>query len=124
MARNPKRKQLTRETCTPDQLRCWNAVSRLVGGDHHLGGPVYECGYGIEVSFAGDVATYDGDVMTRMVLIAHFEAVRFSLGNGGPYRLKLQAHPREHGHASLAKRHPTLDDLAKEIDRMRAMYRQ
>jgi hypothetical protein len=124
MARNPQRKQLTRETCTPDQLRCWNAVSRLVGGDHHLGGPVYECGYGIQVSYLGDVATYDGDVMTRMVLIAHAEAVRFSLGNGGPHRLKLEAHPREHGHDSWAKRHPTLDDLAKEIDRMRAMYRQ
>lgn len=105
-----KRKRLTRKTCTPDQLRCWNALSWVVGGDHHFDGPVYECGKGIAVSHFGGVDTFDGDEMTRLVLVAHADLVRISVVNGGPQQVKLEAHPRKES-GSLYERHPSLDDL-------------
>lgn len=109
-----KPKQLTRDTCTPQQLRCWDALSYVVGGDHRLPRNVYECGEGIKASFTGEAATYDDSLLTRLVLVAHADAVRFAISGSGPYLFAITAHPRSHEHICFMGRHPTLRDLADD----------
>lgn len=109
-----KPKQLTRDTCNPHQLRCWNALSYVVMGDHHLPRKVYECGNGIKASFVGEAATFDGSMLTRLVLVAHADAVRFAISGSGPNRFSVTAHPRSHASTRCMSRHPTLKDLADE----------
>lgn len=117
-----KKKPLTRKDCTPEQLRCWKALSWIVGGDHHIYHPVYACGYGIETTMHGEAATWDGSLLTQMVLVAHCDAVRISIdGGGGPYRYKLMIHPREHGHDDWSRKHPTIDDLIKAAKELKEL---
>ena len=117
-----QRKRLSRKGCTPEQLRCWRALSWLVGGDHHIDHRVYECGRGIETTMSGEAATWDGSLLTQMVLIAHCDAVRVSVdGRGGPKRYKLMIHPREHGREEWSRLHPTLDDLIEAATKLKAL---
>lgn len=120
-----KRVKLTRETCNEKQLRCWRALSWLVGGDHHIYSPVYECGHGIQTTMRGEAATTDGDRLTRMAVIAHADAVRISIdGTGGPGMYRLMLHPREHGQTCCMSNHPTLDDLIARIAKSKAMIEE
>lgn len=110
---------LTRDTATPDQIRCWDVLATAVGGLHHLPRNVYQCGRGIRVHFTCEFATYDGDMLTRMVLYGHRDCVRVAIGpGGGPRHVCVTAHPRESQMTSLAMRHATLDDLRTRIEIM------
>ena len=120
-----QRKRLSRKDCTPEQLRCWQALSWLVGGDHRIHHTVYECGRGIETTMSGEAATWDGSLLTQMVLIAHCDAVRVSVdGSGGPNRYKLMIHPREHGREEWSRLHPTLDDLIEAATKLKALTKK
>lgn len=109
--------ELTRSAATPDQLRCWDCLSSVVGGDHHLG-PVEACGFGIRARLHGEAATFDGDLMTRLVLAAHRDAVRISIQSSGPHRIGVEAHPRRHGEGNQFERHPSLVDLVRRCAEM------
>lgn len=109
-----KRKVLSRETATTDQIRCWDALSELVRGDHHIRAKVYECGTGICVFRHGEFATFDGNELTRLVLIAHRDSVRFAISGAGFGRMEITVHPRKAEKETklrVSERHPTLDDL-------------
>ena len=113
-----KKIELTRDTCTDSQRRCWDALAWLFNGAHHFGGPVRPCGNGIATTTLGDAATFDGDFMTRAVCVAHIDAVRIAICNGGPHRLRIEAHPREHHSDSNMHRHPTPADLIADLQSM------
>ncbi len=118
-----KRKPLTREAATPDQVRCWNALSDLVRGDHHIRGNVYACGTGISVFRHGEFATFDGSELTRLVLIAHRDSVRFAISGGGFGRMEITVHPRKAQKETVlrfSERHPTLHDLVASAIEMNA----
>lgn len=112
-----KRKELQRGDCTEGQLRCWKALSWLVGGDHHME-KVYECGHGIRTTHYGEAATHDSNLLTRLVLIAHRASVRIAVTNGGPNRIGITAHPRKVGDVSTCAGHATLDQLVERAKEM------
>ena len=112
-----QRKRLEKKDCTPGQLRCWKAWSWCVGGDHHME-KVYECGHGIRTTTYGSCSTHDGNLMTRMVLIAHLDCVRLDVDNGGPNRIAVIIHPRDPEATGTCEGHPNLDAL---IERAKAM---
>jgi hypothetical protein len=113
-----KQPEMTRKSCTPDQLRCWKALSWIVGGDHHMQ-RVYECGYGIRTTLFGEASTHDFNTLTRMVLIAHIDSVRIAVTNSGPHRIGITAHPRKIGDSSTCEGHRTIDELIEHAKELR-----
>ena len=116
----PKPKPLTRDTATPDQWRCIEVVANALR-THECYLKPYPCGKGIRVSFLGDVATYDGNLLTRLVLAAHRYAVRISVVNSGPRRVAIEAHPRDPNNMCTMKGHPSLEDLKDMADAWQLM---
>lgn len=73
----------------------------------------------VEVRFRGDMATFDGDELTRLVLAAHREQVRAGLHARCKGVLTLHLHPRNRQpEGSLYARHPDLGNLARRAARM------
>lgn len=113
-----KKKQLTRDACTDEQRRCWDALTWAFKGAHHFGGPVYAHGQGVRTTAHGGASTFDDDLLTRLVVVAHIDAVRIEIVNGGPNRLGVMAHPRKRFSDCIMTRHPTADELIATVQRM------
>lgn len=86
----------------------------IFGGAHHIPGPkhggdnVREWGEGWCVITSGDLATYDGDVLTRLVILAHDRLVRVAVSPTG-MRLRIEIHQRGARTGSVWERHPTIE---------------
>lgn len=117
MTRTRNDGSITREQATPEQIRCWDCLSSVVGGDHHMG-KVRPCGNGIAVNIYVEVSTFDDDLMTRLVLASHRDAIRIGIASSAGLRLKITAHPRRHGSGRQWEVHPSLEDLAEKCIEM------
>lgn len=102
-----------------DQKACHEMLSEWAGGDHHLP-TVHQFGDGVCINYHGDISTYDWNRLTRLVLLAHRDAVRIEIASSGPRLVKIIAHKREAPKDGDKQwmRHPTLSDLIKEIEKM------
>lgn len=106
---------------TVDQAYCSCFLSRFFRGWHHTP-PLKKFGSGVEVNAQScRFSTYDFDLLTRLVIMAHSYAVRVELGDGGPGRVKLIAHRRKHDPCipgeglQQHERHPDLDRLIELV---------
>ncbi len=79
-----------------NQKYCIEMLEEWVFGAHHLP-KVKEWGRGVCVNYRGDLSTFDGDRLTRLVILAHRRK---------PPREGLRMH----------EYHPTLSDLTKSIE--------
>jgi len=100
---------------TEDQEYCRRALSRWVGGDHHLS-KVYEFGEGICINTMQDLSTFDFDKLTQLVLIAHRYRIRIEIGSSGPRAVRIIAHRRK-AEGTLSVKHPGLSDLRDMCDK-------
>ena len=97
---------------TPEiEARCLRVLSCAFRGMHHIDGwlrrkPLWR---GIEVSTHQSLATFDFDLLTRLVVAAHDEAVRVEIAPSGPRLLKIQLWPRERT-GSMLRRHPNIEE--------------
>lgn len=68
-----------------------------------------------------DLSTYDWNRLTRLVLLAHRDFVRVELASSGPRMIKICAHRRapKTDKDTQCQRHPSLDDLIQEIQKMK-----
>ena len=102
---------------TDDQLLASYALAVVREGYHHLG-KIKGCGpKGVQTSLGCDAATWDGNLLTRIVLTAHRMGVRIEIGPSGPGMIKLMAHARytnddKNSALKFWERHPSLDHLA------------
>ena len=105
---------------TEDQWECAKLAARICGGFHHMGKPE-PAGNGVccEI-FKYEIATFDFNEMTRIVVLAHDACIRVEFGRstrdaeyeGMEYeesysRLILHKRDRE---GSISQRHPTLEE--------------
>ena len=81
---------------TENQLYCIKTLADWAGGEHHLQ-EVKLFGDEVALNHFGDVATVDFDGMTRLVLLAHRDAVRIQVSYSGPRMIRIAAHRRKHG---------------------------
>lgn len=95
---------------TEDQQFCKQVLAHWAGGSHHLP-TVHLFGAGVCINFLGDLATFDFDRLTRLVLAAHRWAVRIEIASSGPGMVKIIAHRRKPEGIALFERHPDLTDL-------------
>lgn len=63
---------------------------------------------------SGDLATFDGERLTRLVIAAHDLCLRVSIENGGPRCLSVRVWPRERT-GKRWQRHPRLEEVLAEL---------
>ena len=103
-----------KQNLTEDQRYCVDMLADWALGEHHLP-KVHVFGVGVCINHYGDLSTCDFDKLTRLVLLAHRDAVRIEIASSGPRMVKIIAHRRKHGEASdlrFCDRHPNLKDLS------------
>lgn len=103
----------------PAAERMQAVLASVFGGMHHVYS-LKKANEGTQreywtVIHSGDLATFDFDLMTALVIFAHDYGVRVSLQNGGPRALKIILHARAKRDSSMFDRHPTLEDATTQI---------
>ena len=56
-----------------------------------------------------ELATFDFDKLTRLVIGAHDESIRISISACAPNRLRLRMHERQKRKGRMYERHPTIE---------------
>lgn len=90
--------------------------SELYHGSHHIPDQkVHEFGRGWMVKHdRGDLATYDFNDLTRLVLMAHRDCYRASIMNHGPRAMKIAIWKRQRN-GSMSQRHPTIEQAIESF---------
>ena len=84
-------------------------------GIYHLSWKaVKKKGFYLEVNIPDGISTFDSDVLTRLVVAAHDQAVRVEIVQRGPRMLKLLLHPRVR-EGCITKRHDTIEAAVDQI---------
>lgn len=81
----------------------------LYRGEHHIPTEVREYGTGWEVRHYGDLATWDFDALTRLVLLAHDRCVRVEVTPCNMQYLRIAIWQRHTRLGGIAERHPTIE---------------
>lgn len=71
--------------------------------------------YGVEVRYRGDLSTFDGDELTRLVVAAHRHRVRVGISGRMRNIMTIYLHPREDTGNTMV-RHPGLEHLAARAE--------
>lgn len=100
-----------------DVLASWLPLYNICryGQNTRIDGGFRPCGDGVEVHIRegmGDLSTYDGDELTRLVIAAHKYCCRVSISTKARHMV-IRVHPRDPEGARLHQRHPRLADLQK-----------
>ena len=66
------------------------------------------------VVLAGEFATFDGSLLTRLVILAHEFCIRMEIEPANPYYLRLFFHRRQR-EGGFSKRHPTIEEAVETI---------
>jgi hypothetical protein len=69
----------------------------------------------VEVRYRGDLSTFDGDELTRLVVAAHRFRVRVGISGRCRYVMTVFLHPRD-DHGSSTARHPGLESLSARAE--------
>lgn len=90
--------------------------SELYGGSHHIPGrKVHVYGFGWMVKHdRGDLATYDYNDLTRLVLMAHRDCYRASVDSGYRGSLKIAIWKRRR-EGAIDQRHPTIEQAIESF---------
>lgn len=84
--------------------------AHLFRGKHHIPqSGVKPYGQGWCVNHYGDLATFDFDMLTRFVFLAHDRCCRASVLSSGPRMVKLAIWQRNTRTGSMFERHPTIE---------------
>lgn len=67
----------------------------------------------IKISLRMNLATFDGNALTRLVFLAHDHCIRVSIVPCNMQFLSIMFHPRKR-EGGFAERHPTIHDVYKE----------
>jgi hypothetical protein len=102
-------KHLTKEEAT-------GFFSEFYGGEHHIPkGGVKEFGRGFVVTHnRGDLATYDYNDLTKLVLMAHDKCYRASIMPYNFNSVKIAIWKRQ-PEGSMSERHPTLEKAIEQF---------
>ncbi len=95
--------------------------SEFYRGKHHFPGELQECGTGWSMNHRGDLATWDFNGLTRLVVMAHHEAIRVSILPCRHDMVRIAIHPRSEGWR--AQEHPPLALHVNKITAERLEWR-
>lgn len=92
--------------------------SELYGGQHHIPGyKPKEWGFGYMIIHdRGDLATFDFNMLTRLVLYAHAKCIRVSVEGHTKGKLKIAIWKRQR-EGSISQRHPTIEQAIEMFNK-------
>ena len=93
-----------------DLVRCAWVLYRAYKGMHHVPRGVRANDRWIQVHHHGDLATADGNLLTRLIIAAHDAAVRVEVSPGMHY-VRIMLHPRRRTDPRMPH-HPTPEETA------------
>ena len=100
---------------TPGQTECLDMLMELFGGLHRIKSPIrFITDKAISITLAQSMATYDDDMLTHAVILAHDYCIRLEIVPAGQ-RLKLILHKRIGRDGRLWDRHPTIETAIKDF---------
>lgn len=111
------RKRKAEEPIDPEVgRRCFRVLDIAFRGIHHVDGWWNRRALwgGVEISTRQDLSTFDFDLLTRLVVAAHDEAVRVSVSPSGPGMVKIMLWPRQR-EGDFSKRHPTMEQAIEGV---------
>lgn len=105
---------------SPEISDLGEAVASILGdlykGIYHLENSVlfhrrvkWDSCHSIEIVVNDEFASFDGNLLTRLVVLAHDKCVRVSVRGASHGYLRLMFHPRER-HGSIWEYHPGLEE--------------
>jgi hypothetical protein len=99
------------------EKRCEDVIAQAFRGAYHCSGWSRRkaWGDGIKVSCCQDLSTCDFDILTRLVIAAHDNAVRVRIMQGGAWGVSIGLTPRKR-EGDIFESHPTIEAA---IERMR-----
>jgi len=71
----------------------------------------------IRVTIGRELATFDGDELTRLVVLGHHRMLRVAVDGRAPGFLRVTITKRTGRTGSMFERMPTLEDHAKELEK-------
>lgn len=89
-------------------------LSIAYNGLHHLPNKIKDKGFYIETNVLANLATFDFDTLTRLVVASHDYCVRLEIVQSSPRMLKLLFHDRGR-EGKMHERHPTIEEAIKDI---------
>lgn len=99
------------------EIRAEEMLSRVFGGMHHIYSLKKEPQMWSCIHY-GDCATFDGAILTRIVLAAHEYCLRIAIKNGGPSRLKIIVWPRLR-EGAWHEKHPSIQQAIETWEKSR-----
>lgn len=99
--------QLTKEQAT-------KFFAAFYGGEHHIPSDVKSFGYGWTVTQYGEIATYDFNSMTRLVVMAHDLSVRVEVSGHKKNELRIAIWKRKR-EGTIDERHPQMETAIAQI---------
>jgi hypothetical protein len=69
----------------------------------------WDCGRGVSVVWQRELATWDFNALTILVLLCHEARIRCSVEGAGPRQVRLSFWQRKH-EGGMAERHPNIDE--------------
>ena len=88
--------------------------SEIYGGAHHIQGEVKQFGDGWTVQNYNDLSTYDFNMLTRMVFLAHDKCYRLSIKQGAPSAVKVMIWKRHAREGKIYEMHPTIEQALEK----------
>lgn len=102
------------EWMSDNQWYCAELLEKLFRGWHHVP-KIHKYGMGICCNtYSGTLATYDGDMLTRLVFLCHEMKVRAEICSSGPHLVKIALHRRK-DEGSMYERHPSLIEAVNDF---------
>lgn len=104
----------------PATERMENVLRRTFRGMHHCP-KIRKFNIGSEfehweINPFGGLSTFDSDVLTRLVIMAHDECVRVEIDSSGPGRVKIRLHARKRRTGGpFFERHNTLETAIARV---------
>lgn len=90
--------------------------SEFYRGEHHIPGKITEFGHGWQVKHdRGDIATFDYNKLTTLVLMAHDKCIRVSIMPYNFNTLKICIWKRNRN-GGFSNRHPTIQQAIDEYN--------
>lgn len=84
-------------------------------GYHHIPSEIKQWGEGWYIWTKRNLATFDSDLLTRLVVIGHDEMFRVEIESHGFHGVKIIVHKREARTGQIFKRHPTIESHISAI---------
>jgi len=98
------------------QHECYELLADVMGGTHHLYNPVKPCSEsGIETIYHTSMSTFDFDMLTKFVILAHDRCIRVEIAPYNFKNIKIRLHKRDGREGSMSRRHPTIERAIEKL---------